>query len=116
LQKWSSVLAGIAQAYAENCTFAQNPDRDNQQNLFKSVGENIAKSQEKEVDYYALIKNWFNGNRFYDFDSNTCTEDKHNECRQYLQVSHLFYSLLLLLLLYFSYFKKNVCRWFWQKL
>jgi len=82
LQVWSSELAAVAQNYAGRCIFGHNSDRSDQSSSFDYVGENLAITTSRNVNYTALVESWYNEVTDYDYDSTSCT----NVCGHYTQV------------------------------
>jgi hypothetical protein len=83
LQEWSEELAIVAQNYAEQCFFGHNPNRANQQETFRFVGENLAAGS-GAADYVGFVRSWYNEESDYNFDSNSCTPGA--VCGHYTQV------------------------------
>ncbi len=82
-QVWSDELAEVARNYSAKCMFTFNPDRVSQQDIFKTVGENLSFDfSDGTFDYVALINNSGVQGDDYNIEDNTC----QGVCAFYTQV------------------------------
>lgn len=90
--RWSSELARVAQAYAERCTWAHNPDRFAEYGKGVNVGENLFAyydgGEVTRLERARLVQgvvNWVDKEvEFYDYDTGACEEGQM--CGHYTQV------------------------------
>uniref|UniRef100_A0A7N6BVY7 SCP domain-containing protein n=1 Tax=Anabas testudineus TaxID=64144 RepID=A0A7N6BVY7_ANATE len=76
LQKWDPNLKLVAEGYAAKCIWNHNPDlEDTGENLFAGTGS---------LDPREAMEKWFLEHLDYDFQNNTCDEDKM--CGHYTQM------------------------------
>ncbi|XP_055045330.2 peptidase inhibitor 16 isoform X4 [Misgurnus anguillicaudatus] len=75
---WNETVRLVAESYAAKCIFDDNPDLPN-----LKLGENLYVTTDSLNITKAMLK-WFDENRDYDFDSNSCREDTF--CRQYTRM------------------------------
>ncbi|XP_060745219.1 glioma pathogenesis-related protein 1-like [Tachysurus vachellii] len=81
LVTWDDGLAVLARAWARNCLFEHNPQRNHP--VFPSVGENIwAGTPGTRVQVKSMIKSWVNEVQHYNYYTLACT----NVCGHYTQV------------------------------
>uniref|UniRef100_A0A3Q3WBC5 SCP domain-containing protein n=1 Tax=Mola mola TaxID=94237 RepID=A0A3Q3WBC5_MOLML len=75
-QKWDPSLKLVAEGYAAKCIWNHNPDlEDTGENLFVGTGP---------LDLREVLEKWFLENLAYDFNNNSCPEDKM--CGHYTQM------------------------------
>jgi hypothetical protein len=83
---WDPIAAQVAQAYASQCNFQHNPDRNGQYDALGGtggVGENIAAgAPTQSVD--GAVGSWVGEQQYYDHASNSCASGQ--ECGHYTQV------------------------------
>ncbi|XP_058162641.2 peptidase inhibitor 16 isoform X1 [Dasypus novemcinctus] len=73
---WDEDLAVFAKGYAQNCTWAHNPQRGwRGENLFTSTG--------MELNLPLAVEEWFREIEFFNFSTNTCQPDQM--CGHYTQ-------------------------------
>ena len=94
---WNNELAKIAQSYANKCVFAHNADRSSQSETYSYVGENLYASVGSAADYDAAVQSWYNEVENFDYDSNSCAENK--ACGHYTQVNYIHVAIIGTLLL-----------------
>nr|XP_055045331.1 peptidase inhibitor 16-like isoform X2 [Misgurnus anguillicaudatus] len=75
---WNETVRLVAESYAAKCIFKDNPELPN----LKMV-ENLSVTTEPLNITEEMLK-WFEENRNYDFDRNSCNEDTF--CRNYIQM------------------------------
>ncbi|XP_069124549.1 uncharacterized protein [Argopecten irradians] len=81
--KWSDVLAGKAQEYAEKCEWRHSDKSTRKDQLgYSFVGENLYVSTEYSVT--KSVKSWADEKAFYDFWANTCVPGE--QCGHYTQM------------------------------
>ena len=73
---WSSDLAATAQAYAQQCNLAPNPNRG------AGIGENVAAAA-GTADASSLVQQWTDEKANYDYATNSCTS---GTCGHYTQM------------------------------
>ncbi|XP_034535082.1 peptidase inhibitor 16-like [Notolabrus celidotus] len=76
LQKWDPSLKVIAEGYAAKCVWNHNPD-------LEETGENLYAGN-KPLDHREALEEWFLEHLNYDFNNNSCDEDKM--CGHYTQM------------------------------
>ena len=74
----------MAQNYAQQCVFAHNDQRTTQQSTFIYVGENLAITNAPNVNYTGMVRSWYDENRDYSYQSNSCRSGA--VCGHYTQV------------------------------
>src|SRR5436309_1082823 len=75
---WSSEAAGVAQAWADNCTYQHNARRGTR-------GENIAAdSPPGTFDLGKVVTAWASEIQYYDYATNSCAS--RQECGHYTQI------------------------------
>ncbi|WP_224244983.1 CAP domain-containing protein [Hyalangium gracile] len=74
---WSETAAAKAQAWANQCKFAHNPD-------LKGYGENIFAATPNSVTTAGVVQGWASEASFYDYGRNTCAAGK--QCGHYTQI------------------------------
>ncbi|XP_065817525.1 peptidase inhibitor 16 [Labrus bergylta] len=74
--KWDPSLKVIAEGYAAKCVWNHNPD-------LEETGENLYAGT-KPLDLRESLEEWFLENLSYDFNNNSCDEDKM--CGHYTQM------------------------------
>lgn len=74
--EWSSTIAAVAQAYAEECVFEHSGDRRFGENLYVESGRNSGPA--------AVVESWASEDEFYDYASNRC--DSGEQCGHYTQI------------------------------
>lgn len=75
--KWAEELALVAKEYATKCIWEHNPEAKNSmgENLFIGTGS---------LDIEKALNDWFEEHEDYDYNNNTCSEDKM--CGHYTQM------------------------------
>ena len=90
MQRWNSILATVAQGYAEMCMFDPNPDRTAQAaalSFNNTVGENRAFG--RTTNYTELIeRGWFVQRANFNFTINMCLS--LGACDEYMQVCPIY--------------------------
>ena len=81
---WNAELASVAQNYARQCIFNHNDLRTDQQGTFTYVGENLAITTAPNVNYTQMVRNWYDENQDYSYQSNSCSPGA--VCGHYTQV------------------------------
>jgi hypothetical protein len=74
---WSAAAAGKAQAWADQCQYAHNPNLGN-------FGENIAAATPNTWTTAGVVQFWASEASSYDYGRNTCAPGK--ECGHYTQI------------------------------
>lgn len=74
--KWDPSLKVVAESYAAKCIWNHNPD-------LEETGENLFAGT-KPLDLQEALKEWFLEHQNYDFNNNSCDEDKM--CGHYTQM------------------------------
>ena len=82
-QVWNDELAQFAQTYAEACIDGPNPNRNTAS--FSGIGENRGFSTRADVNYGAILQQFFNERTDYDFNTPSCISADHT-CEEYRQV------------------------------
>jgi len=83
---WDPIAAQVAQAYASQCSFQHNPDRNSQYDALGGsggLGENISAGAPTQ-DVAGAVGSWVGEQSDYDHASNTCASGK--ECGHYTQI------------------------------
>lgn len=78
---WSDELALVAQNYADKCIFEHNPNKNNEQNTFGVVGENLFMTT-GGFDPTGSIQAWYNEVGGYTYSDRSCS----GVCGHYTQV------------------------------
>ncbi|XP_065190899.1 peptidase inhibitor 16-like [Sycon ciliatum] len=82
---WNTVLANVAQAYADRCINLHNEDRTSDANgAFGYVGENLFISTYTPSDPALSVTKWDEEKQYYDYDTLACTPGK--VCGHYTQI------------------------------
>ncbi|XP_065190894.1 peptidase inhibitor 16-like [Sycon ciliatum] len=82
---WNTVLANVAQAYADRCIYEHNGARTSDTNgAFSYVGENLYISTNTPSDPAVSVTSWDSEKEDYDYDTLTCAPGK--VCGHYTQI------------------------------
>jgi len=83
---WDPIAAQVAQAYAMQCNFQHNPNRNSQYDALGGmggVGENIAAGAPTQ-SISGAVGSWVGEEQYYDHATNSCASGQ--ECGHYTQV------------------------------
>lgn len=78
-QVWDQELATLAMFWAVNCEVMSNENRHEQSSEFDYVGENMGATRNYTYNLTALVGQWFERGKNYNYYTLTCQEEEEED-------------------------------------